>query len=538
MNATSVKAELKAWEHAFLAKHGHTATREDIKADPIAEKYKLYKKLMKEADSNEQTNGVPQERRQVEPPRTPPRPPRASSSRQRDATAAIIPKSRPTTSSVSATTTNPFSPVKKKQSHGSTSLNPFITPVKLKQRKKRTPSPDLFTSSFRHPPTAPVPDPNPGLSKARKRLRGESVSPSPQPRDKRPRAGSLAVAAEIPKPVMEEGDSFVDDSPVKAPVPGKSFKPLFEETLPLSQPVPSNGGDTIRGRAFARSKTMPGGLFGSKRKDGGDDRGTCAVRGVAVPLPNGKGEGREASSLLNEPNKSKKRVLPGPKGLIPGKDDLFGDGATPIPPPSGTRKRNLSKVADGEEDEAHVPDGWHLLPPSPPPQNENGRYNFKGKGKALRKGKKAKRASDAQNEGGEEDGASSDGVDVKIVALHARPSSPGHDDELALEIDPEFHSHLRNRAIDGGRARSASPQLSRFDVDLPEEMQRMLALSPKDANREKEEEYVVKSLIRGRRRGIAEVWGAGEFAGESEGVDDIAEDDWEGEGVPWEVAEL
>lgn len=38
-NLTTIKAEIKHWEHTFKDTHGHEPTREDIKADPVIGMY-------------------------------------------------------------------------------------------------------------------------------------------------------------------------------------------------------------------------------------------------------------------------------------------------------------------------------------------------------------------------------------------------------------------------------------------------------------------------------------------------------------------
>lgn len=423
------------------------------------------------------------------------------------------------------------------------------------------------------PVPALAPQQNPAVVKARKRLRGEPVSPSPRPRDKRRRlnifnnSSPSRSVSPTPTPV-EEGDGFVADSPVKAPAGGKAFTPLFEE-MPLSQPAPLNNDTATQGRVFSRAKTLPCGLFGGVKKEAeGAQGGTAGVHDIFAKnatevdgtRTNGSGMGKGKERSVNgAPKGKKKKALPGPTGLIPGKDDLFEE------PPSASaassssaqgrktktaRKRTLSKLAEDKPKVEHLMfTGWNLLPPSPPPQQDAGWYNGKGKanGKAgvagQHKSKKVKLAPAASDEDVAEDASSSEGADVKMVAWHGRRQPPGDDvDDLALALDPELQFHLRSRAGDA-RAQSSSPSLEKFEVDLPEEMRRVLALSPRDRDREKEEEDLVNGLIKGRRRVGGEIWGPGEVGverEESEGwtLRGSGEDDWEGEGVPWEVAEL
>jgi hypothetical protein len=499
----------------------------------------------------------------------PPRTPSPHQGRTRllsgDAPAAILPKSRPVASSSNIETKNPFSPVKKTQSAAakpSSSINPFLTPVKA----TRAPSPDPFL------PAQDIPSPssrqNAGIVKARKRLRGESVSPSPLPRDKRRRANGLdppayAQARSISPPddKAEEGSSFMDDSPVKAPAGVKAFAPLFKEAMPLSQPTHSKASNlTTRARALSRAKTLPSNLFGAVRKDvkdvqGGSTTLEAAPASASKTYTNGKGKGKLEERSLEEAHKAKKKkTLPGPKGLIPSRDDLFDD-PTPIASAStGTsrtsRKRSLSKVAEygkqENQDEGLTSNRWGLLPPSPPQNDDAGRYNPKGKWKGKtrdapqRKNKKARVSAADEEDDAEDDATSSEGVEVKVVAWRGGSHSPPpQESDLRLTVDPELKQfHLQTGSMDAA-AESALPSLESFEVDLPEEMRRVLALSPHDGAREMEEEDLVTGLMRGRRRAGGEVWAPGEIGGEEEGIKRVSEEDeWEGEGVPWEVAEL
>jgi len=403
---------------------------------------------------------------------------------------------------------------------------------------------------------SPTPQQNPVVVKARKRLRGEPVSPSPKPRDKRRRLDTLndpspPRSVSPTPPPFEEGDSFVDDSPVKAPIGGKAFKPLFEETkLSLSQPAIQNSDSSSRGRAFSRAKTLPGSLFGDACKK---------TLEVDVARMNGSGLGKGRAPLVNgAPKGKKKKVLPGPTGLIPGKDDLFEDppslssASSSFPAPGRdaktARKRTFSKHAEGEPMDGRLMlAGWNLLPPSPPPHQDSGWYNGKGKGKgkasdtAPRKSKKIKLAPAASDEDIAEDASSCDGAEVKMVAWGGQRHPPGSDvDNITSALDPELQFHLRSRGV--ARAQSASPRLEKFEVDLPEEIRRVLALSPRDQDREKQEEDLVNGLIKGQRKGGGEIWGPGEVGGELEENEGSVfrgrEDDWEGEGMPWEIAEL
>jgi len=282
---------------------------------------------------------------------------------------------------------------------------------------------------------------------------------------------------------------------------------------------------------------MPGGLFGSAKKTSAGDEE------IGRSIPNSKGKGRE-----EEAKGKKRRVMPGPRGLIPAKDDLFRDplpnGISAPKPAKNSRKRPSSRISDGEAEAVTASNAWGLLPPSPPrTDGPSARYQPKVKSKTgqIRQAKKMKiseRTEDDATTDGES--TSSEGVPVEIVSWKGKLESPKRGDndnsDIVLELEPELQLQLPKSSQ---KARALTEEAEEFIVDLPEEMQRILALSPHDADRETEEADLVKGLMRGQPRGGVEVWGPGEFTGESDGSENmIEEDDWEGEGVPWEVGEL
>ena len=121
-----------------------------------------------------------------------------------------------------------------------------------------------------------------------------------------------------------------------------------------------------------------------------------------------------------------------------------------------------------------------------PPQNDDSnRYNSNGrKVKALKKGEHLSSDIGKNVEDEADPAASLNGAEVKIAALRGRPESPTDEDGLGLDIDPELQRHRRNRTVVDRLEEGSVPpqQLARFDVDLPEEMQWMLALSPPPVN--------------------------------------------------------
>jgi hypothetical protein len=84
-----------------------------------------------------------------------------------------------------------------------------------------------------------------------------------------------------------------------------------------------------------------------------------------------------------------------------------------------------------------------------------------------------------------------------------------------------------------------------MEIDLPDKLRHVLALSSSDSRlRNVEEETIVASLLYGRREACydpikgGEIWDVGEQILPLQAVDTEGEDDWEGQPVPWEVGEL
>ncbi|KAK2461609.1 hypothetical protein APHAL10511_006072 [Amanita phalloides] len=182
----AVRAEIKLWEKAFRASNGRNPTVDDIRALPtIADKYRLYKRLSKQA---------------------------------------LPDTSRPVHSTAPLAACNPFSPAKNKgknKAEPPAARNPFSTPTKSARGQSLLDSPTELSA----------------VSRARKRLRGEPVSPTPN-KEKRQRTSSYP---KLPMPALDDdstttslhksGSTVIGESPVKQSA-GNKFTVLFEETLP------------------------------------------------------------------------------------------------------------------------------------------------------------------------------------------------------------------------------------------------------------------------------------------------------------------
>ncbi|KAG6336145.1 hypothetical protein ID866_2955 [Astraeus odoratus] len=535
----AVRAQIKAWERDFRSTRGRDPSVQDIKDQPhMAEKYKLYKKLSRFAAASSSTGPPPTS---SENPSTPPRTrPSASPSHT-----SLPPRSRMVQTVNPLPGFNPFSPVKNKNNGKQTDLaaslsslsshrpqphsaNPFATPVKQRQRP-RTPSPDPFPSIVQShqaddASTVHGPLPNTAVSRARKRLRGEPVSPSPD-KQKRQRLGSRTVL-----PVSKLGGSsdvdddpdvtagsgganasFVDDSPMKAPAGGKSFKLLFEDALPtLSLPRKAS---ELAPPLHNKSATL-------------DTYFARGSRDVFIQGP---------SKMVSHQSNDKAGIDPVQRTecMVP-----------PVAPNVSKMRSSVKRALDGRTlDTDHtsrddiLTTRYALVPPSPPPDELSSTVQSKAKGGSGPNRKKLRvqeGADDVEDEG-------LDSVAVKVVTRnHCKPS---HGDASDLDWDPLLNPHAHHRDPSTETRVSANHHESdTFSVDLPDNLRRVLAISPSRTQNSKEE-YVVRCLLHGDRtthydatRG-GNIWDIGEADDVSRG-DTEAEDDWEGEPVPWEVGEL
>ncbi|KAH9948174.1 hypothetical protein B0H21DRAFT_734929 [Amylocystis lapponica] len=527
MDIASLRSEIKAWERDFRNKHARDPTIHEIKAQPaIAAKYKLYKSLSKSTasapipSSSAISSSLPI---------TPPRPQSAS----------LVAKTRAVRVDPPTETVNPFSPVKNKSRRvPSTSAtdsrrtldparpNPFTTPTKVKH------------SFPPQPPRVLSAEPSTAVTRARKRLRGEPVSPSPV-KEKRARVLRTLHASsgdESGGDSAAEDATFITDTPVKPPPGGKPFRVLFDEATP-------------RAPHAARAKTAPHGrntlpaLFADRRpksralspsSSGDEGWGAPKLRGLLAGV-NGHG----AKGVRQQKMAANGR-LGVPKVPIPGRDDLWSavgpakgrPGRTEEPPARPVAKRPLPDDEPDAADERAPITGTNtntllrlpLLPPSPPPRTRQRRQR---RNACCFERKKAKLLAkiDGQDGGEFSEDDEDDNFDkVKMVehTWHKRHDATGLGDS---EPEWDWGTHA---AQDGDNL--LAHVSANVEVRLPEDLRRMLALSPTRAREIAEEESrLVQGLLYGRRAHYdagkgGEVWGT--------------EEEWEGEGVPWEVGEL
>ncbi|KAH7914789.1 DNA replication and checkpoint protein-domain-containing protein [Hygrophoropsis aurantiaca] len=583
---TTVRAEIKAWEREFRNNHHRDPSVQDIKYQPsIAEKYKLYKKLSKATVDHAPSAG----QSSSHPPSTPPR------SQTRPSRSGIITKPRAVEPVAPLPGFNPFSPVKDKgkkldRSHllGSshapkTTSNPFATPSKNKSKPPthlRSVSPDPFppiqpfmaASSSSRPEQFPAP--NTAVSRARKRLRGEPVSPSPN-KQKRQRVGSKTV---LPFPRLtspqssdddesddgkaglgEHNSSFVIDSPVKAPVGGKSFKLLFDDVAP-STALPKISSSLSRTQA--KDNTDIAAFFADGDANDHAIREAAKQKGKINAARQNIGLKRGRSGRIDE-----KSSL---NNTFPAREDAFSNN-TSLSGSTSLRQTNITLTAQStlshsiqarsstkralhdekltsesiDQDASHARE-LSLLPPSPTPDQSSSSYRVQKKGKApMASGRKKARVAETEEGGGEdEDDENSSGEVTTVKVVNRFYAQKTSENANALDWDPilSYSAHNHDPQGDRGTDLASHQETGTFQVDLPDKFRLVLAISPSRRGASKEE-HVVRGLLHGSRVGHydaskgGDIWEVGE-GDEDTRIETEGEDDWEGEPVPWEVGEL
>ncbi|KAG2120676.1 uncharacterized protein F5147DRAFT_756634 [Suillus discolor] len=559
-DVVSLRTEIKAWERDFKSKFSRDPSVQDIKDQPaIADKYKLYKKLSKAVAAAACLS------------QTPTTPPKSTAHPSRS---RIISKPREVEVVAPLPGFNPFSPVKNKgkqrysppASSFSTRKaplpNPFATPSKnIPNRSSRRESPDNFPEgqpdlSIGTPLNSQLPPArNTAVSRARKRLRGEPVSPSPN-KQKRQRIGSHSAlpfrlshfsSDDESDRVMggpDVNNSFVDDSPVKLPAGGKSFRLLFEDTLPTAS-VPK--------RPANISKSHSRGSDDAVISHGVDSNDATSLE--ASPANAHKDSRRSKSRQDNQKSKAdtkptlmskftKKDQFPSAEGRVNQSRSrtITAEKRTHIKSqePKLSLKRVLEVVSVNNGLTSTSSPQFPLLPPSPTSEaaSSNRRVAANGQGKAGTSRKKA-RVADEEDEEEDEDGL--DELAVKVIN-RTQTAQQVLENAEELDWDPILHGGARDRDQYATAGDTSCDEKGTFHVDLPEELRLMLAISP-SRTRNSKEERVFRGLLYGDRVGHYDASRGGDIwdIGEAEDVtrdSTEGEDDWEGEPIPWEVGEL
>ena len=317
------------------------------------------------------------------------------------------------------------------------------------------------------------------------------------------------------------------DEEVLGPTPRKkgAFRPIFDDSPRKATTSRTNSPHKA---TMSKTNSLPPGmlLFAKKKVD---------LSKLVEKLEGGQ---TQLSSLLSSSNV----------------------GATP---PPGKRKRSGSGTGleFGDEDEdwfvataatasttaSAGPIGvLGLLPPSPPAkeneqqqkQQKQQRSQWKGRGKsATGKGKKKAKIVSSEGTSGEEYNA--------VEELAWKPVGPLKRHTQVADIDgaePDLELELEDSIVVAhSKSRLVIPveepeQEGDFEIDLPDQLKDILALTPSKRGKE-DEETIVRNLLAGKGEvpSKGEIWAAGEVP-EAHAHDD--DDDWDGEPVGWWEAEL
>ena len=487
----------------------------------IAHKYRLYKRLCK------MPHTAPGKKDELPRPMTPP-----GSTRPKDPQSVFLSK-RPVEPTAPLAAFNPFSPQKKKKGkekeqfpiYGDPCRNLFGTFASSSSSENRSlstnPFPPIQASSSTPPSRIPLtPAPTTPVSRARKRLRGEPVSPSPN-KDKRrrllsqntnpfPRMKPDARDSDNDIEVVDADSSFVDNSPVKASNTCKLFPKLFTESS-----LPPNDLFVIKSNAqVGRShKTLP---LQSKHP--------AHMLNTRKRSRSGSPELNSAQCVVIGKASSEARS----KNAINQSTNSYSDYDAVADPPILERPKSP------------------LIPPSPPLTGAsattfNRLQKHPTKGYVAFKGRKKVKLDDQST-------SDSDGPDLspKLKILNHRTARPRPEGEAdGWDSDPI----LGRTRFKEPRAASPDTAGGHVEVNLPNELQRVLALESVALQAKiPNEDNLLKDLLYGRRTNHyypnkgGEIWDVGEDhltsieGGTTRNINE--EEDWEGEPVPWEIAEL
>ncbi|KAI5124156.1 hypothetical protein M0805_000965 [Coniferiporia weirii] len=527
MEPTALRAEIKSWERAFRVDNHRDPSINDIKAYPnIAAKYRLYKKLSKDCSSS-----TAQKSLSTEAPSTPRR------------------------SSLSPV--NPFSPAKARIKPGASNNAPLnqpqvaelLTTPPNRKRIYSTPSPEPLPAAGLFMTAAHLLDDAPAdssaIRKARKRLRGDAVSPSPSRSGKKQRAIAcfstdlqpFLTENKITNPEDDEADmSYVDESPVKPISNRKDFKLLFdEERLPRFDLMGNNPQSSVS-------------LTGQKRLRNGDELLQVVSDKEQKPIKMNKSQKQEkALHLLKKAGSSKANPwIPIAAGKTPCSaiDALSRNSFSDIEGDLYRTSREHSSLEETSGLPSDTPTSVifasELLPPSPPPST-TGTMQGAGTTGTNRNRKKQKLLMDTKVD----DDSLEEQSDIHVVEFDPRSLRKlnvytVNSDEVD-EAERDVFQVVRASYCDGDNPiiGEVAPHGTELEVSLPEDLRKILYISSSCA-RDREERALVDSLLHGAsdsRNQRGEVWGVGEAEDAASAITDY-EDDWAGEGVPWEAGEL
>lgn len=335
--------------------------------------------------------------------------------------------------------------------------------------------------------------------------------------------------------------SFVADSPMKPPPKGGAFKLLFE----------GETGDVTSQDGRARSQGLPvnAGIPLSTSQRARSMSGSSASETPSDNHPNLKMNAPEGNSVKDSTkSRTKKRLYP--NGFD--KSDLFGAAQqleAPLSEPERARqadhieessqgitaaKRSLADTVSNAPDTLCTSHRPLLLPPSPPPAVSSSVYSGKGKGRVKATGTR-KRTKLPEDSGDEDEGRTDLHVKIREWSWQRRNTSRAMNITSVEDLDLSFGHGAHDRLSSPGPASDDVPE-----VNLPDDLHRLLAISPSKAHTTRDIN-MVRGVLYGERtssydaRKGGDIWDVGEIG---EAGDSQAEDDWEGEPVPWETGEL
>ena len=424
--------------------------------------------------------------------------------------------------------------------------NPFSTPTKPAPSRISLNSPTEPSSSTH--PTAPLSPilKTSAISRARKRLRGEPVSPSPN-KEKKQRTNSHP---KILLPALDDdtvtGSTVIGESPLKQPAGNRSFTVLFEESLPplVLEPKKESDADVQAKRFTSLESPSLEQSLPSFDEELGWLKNSHALRDKPKRQSHTH-RARVPQEAPKEPSTS--RAGNGHESFKSVKRSLL------------EMESEISDTSNSRQDNMLT-----LIPPSPPPETDS---SFTRKSKAQMKSRamavnrkkvKTSNPSPSDDESSEESGGDPQ-LKFKVVNSIASRSLQGrrgdNDGDESLELDPDPILGYTSRSKVHSPQGIHSPREAfggKIEVDLPDKLRDVLALDVVDIEaRDKHAERVVEELLYNRRtvhydpdKG-GEIWGVGEdskptrIGWDGEALPDTeGEEDWEGEPVPWEVAEL
>jgi hypothetical protein len=338
--------------------------------------------------------------------------------------------------------------------------------------------------------------------------------------------------------------SFVVDSPMKPAPKGGAFKLLFE----------GGAGDVNSQDGRARSHRVPVniGLGTSRSKS---QRATSMLSSSTSETPsdnhqNLKVNAPEGNSIKDSAKSQTTKHMYSNRF---GKRGTFGaaqPSEAPLPQPEqakqavhieeDTQRITAAKRPLTHPDADSPPDSLcpnhRLIPPDLPPAISSSIHTGKGKGRGQTTGPIRKRPKLPEDSGDEDEGSINPHVKIREWGWQRRGTSRATSMD---DLDPIIGLGAHDRHSSPGPA-SDDALLGGFEVDLPDNLRCMLAISPSKAHTTRDVS-VVRGILYGERtssydaqRGGA-IWDVGEIG---EASDSQAEDDWEGEPVPWETGEL